>query len=51
MSRCSGGKKPFVTVTHEGAEEKAFDAVWAAAFLATAGAGLVGAALVARRRL
>lgn len=35
----------------EGAEEKTFDAVWTAAFLATAGAGLVGAALVARRRL
>jgi hypothetical protein len=35
----------------EGAEEKGFDAVWTAAFLATAGAGLVGAALVARRRL
>jgi hypothetical protein len=35
----------------EGPAEATFDFIWAAAFLATAGVGLVTAALVARRRL
>ncbi len=35
----------------EGPAERTFDFIWAAALLATAGVGLVGLALVARRRL
>ncbi|MGD0114508.1 MAG: hypothetical protein ABSC13_00690 [Dehalococcoidia bacterium] len=35
----------------EGPAEATFDFIWAAAFLAAAGAGLVGLALVARRRI
>jgi uncharacterized repeat protein (TIGR01451 family) len=37
-------------VTGEGADGATFDVVWTAAFLAAAGAGLVSAALVVRRR-